>query len=302
LFVPLALGLDHVYSWARPGTMADDSLLAAKARYLNPQWFLIRTAIYFAVWLVLGSLLNRWLARHEQTGEPRLARRARLLSGPGLVAYWLAMTFASVDWIMSLQPYWYSTMFPVVFGVGQLIAAYAIAVLVTMTVAGQPAMAAAATGQRMRDLGNLMLMLVMFWAYVAFSQFMLIWIGNLPDEVVWYAPRFSGAWRWVATALMGLQFALPFLLLLRRKVKQSRQAMGAICLLLLGTGILGLVWQVVPSFLPADMGLRWPEIATSLWAVLGVGGLWLAMVLRQLAGQPLLPAGSPLAQEAARHG
>lgn len=302
LFVPLAFGLDHVYSWARPGTMADDSLLASKARYLNPQWFLLRAALYFAVWVVLGGLLNRWLARYELTGDPRVARRSRLLSGPGLVLYWLAMTFAAIDWVMSLQPYWYSTMFPVVFGVGQLIVAYAFAVLVTMRFAGRPPVAEAATPQRMRDLGNLLLMLVMFWAYVAFSQFMLIWIGNLPDEIVWYAPRFSGAWLWVAVALVALQFGLPFLLLLLRKVKQTRPAMSAICLLLLATGLASLVWQVVPGFLPADLSARWPEIATSLWAVVGVGGVWLSVVLRQLGRQPVLPAHSPLFEERGQHG
>jgi hypothetical protein len=142
----------------------------------------------------------------------------------------------------------------------------------------------------------------MFWAYVAFSQFMLIWIGNLPDEVLWYAPRFAGGWRWVAVALLAMQFALPFVLLLLRKVKQTRQALAALCLLLLATGVVNLVWQIVPSFLPAELGHRWPEIATSLWAVVGVGGLWLAAVLGQLVRQPLLPVDSPLLQEVPQHG
>lgn len=302
LFVPLAFGLEHIYPWARPGAMADDTLLAAKASYLNPQAFLIRTAIYFAVWMVLGLLLNRWLARHELTGDPGATKRARMLSGPGIVLYWLAVTFASIDWLMSLQPHWYSTMFPVVFAVSQVIVAYAFAVLVTMNFAARPPMQAAATPRRMRDLGNLMLMLVMFWAYVAFCQFMLIWVGNLPDEVLWYTPRFSGAWLWVAVALIGLQFGLPFLLLLLRNVKQARPALRALCLLLLATGVVNLVWQIVPSFLPTDVLHRWPEIVTSLWAVLGVGGVWLAMVIGQLARQPVLPADSPLLQEAPHHG
>ncbi len=295
LFLPVAFGLDHIYPWTRPESMADDSLLAAKARYLNPHWFLVRATIYFAVWLVLGLLLSRWVAR------PDGVRRARALSGPGLVAYGLAVTFAAVDWIMSLQPYWYSTIFPVVFAVAQLLAAYSFALLVSMRCAEPTVWAAAATAKRMRDLGSLLLMLVMFWAYVAFSQFMLIWVGNLPDEVLWYAPRFSGAWRWVAVALIVLQFGLPFLLLLARRVKQTRAALGALCWLLLATGVVNLVWQVVPSFLPADLGERWPEIGASLWGVVGVGGLWLAAVFDRLARQPLLPADSPLFQEAGAH-
>jgi hypothetical protein len=302
LFVPLAFGLEHLYPWARPGAMADDTLLAAKASYLNPHAFRMRAAVYFAVWLVLGLLLNRWLGRIERTDDPAAAKRARVLSGPGIVLYWLAVTFASVDWLMSIQPHWYSTMFPVVFAVSQLIVAYAFAVLVTTIFAARPPMQQAATPKRMRDLGNLMLMLVMFWAYVAFSQFMLIWIGNLPDEILWYTPRFSGVWRWVAIAVMGLQFGLPFLLLLLRKVKQTRPVMRAICMLLLATGVVNLVWQIVPGFLPGDLLHRWPEVATSLWAVLGVGGVWLAVVLGSLSRQPVLPADSHLLPEAPHHG
>ena len=302
LFIPLAFGLDHIYPWARPGAMADDTLLAEKARYLNPQWFLIRAAIYFTVWIVLGVLINRLLARHEQTGNPRLLGRSALLSGPGLVIYWLAVTFAAVDWVMSLQPYWSSTIFPTIFAVGQLMAAYAFAVLVTMALSSRPELAAVITPKRFRDLGNLMLMLVMFWAYVAFSQFMLIWIGNLPDEVIWYVPRFSGGWQWVAAGLIALQFGLPFLVLLVRRVKQTPRAMAALCLLLLATGVANFLWQIIPSFLPSDLMSRWAEVATSLWGLLGVGGLWLAVVLWQLGRRPLVPAHSPFSEELARHG
>jgi hypothetical protein len=282
--------------------MADDTLLAEKSRYLNPQWFLIRAVVYFAVWIVLGLLINRLLARHERTGNPRLLSRSALLSGPGLVIYWLAVTFAAVDWVMSLQPYWSSTIFPTIFAVGQIMAAYAFAVLVTMLTSSRPEVSAVVTPRRFRDLGNLMLMLVMFWAYVAFSQFMLIWVGNLPDEVIWYVPRFSGGWQWVAIGLIVLQFGLPFLLLLLRKTKQTPRAMAALCVLLLVTGVANFLWQIVPSFRPSGMADRWGEVAASLWGLLGVGGLWLGLVLWLLGRQPLVPAHSPLSEELVRHG
>lgn len=302
LFIPVALGVETLYPWAQPGAMADDTLLAEKARYLNPQGFYLRAAIYFALWLAMGLTLSRLLARHEQTGNPRLLKRSALLSGPGLVVYWLAVTFASVDWVMSLQPHWVSAIFPTIFAVGQIMAAYAFAVLVTMIFAARPELAAAITPKRFSDLGNLLLMLVMFWAYVAFSQFMLIWIGNLPDEVVWYVPRFSGGWQWVAIALVLLQFAFPFLVLLLRKVKRTPPALATVCALLLFAGVLNLLWQIVPSFLPANLGARWAEIGTTVLGLLGIGGVWLAVVFRQLGRQGLLPANSPLVQEPAHHG
>jgi len=218
LFVPLLFGLRDLYSWARPEVVASDELLQHKSLYLNVPFFSIRLAVYFLSWLALAYLLNRWSQREEQASgesarEP-VRRRLALFSGLGLLVYGLTMTFAAVDWMMSLEPHWYSTICGILVLVGQLVAALSLGVAALALLARFEPLSEVIVPEHLHDLGNLLLTSVLFWAYISFSQLLIVWSGNLPEGVLWYAHRLQGGWEWVGLAVAVFQFALPFMLLL----------------------------------------------------------------------------------------
>ena len=181
----------------------------------------MRAGIYFAVWLTVMYLLNRWSAAHDRTGDPALPRRAQHFSAPGLILYGLTVTFAGIDWVMSLDGNWYSTIFGPVVATGQMLPALALAIAVATFLAPRQPLATIATPAVWNDLGNLLLAFVMLWTYMAFSQFLLIWSGNLPEEITWYLARSGGGWQWIAVALAVFNFAVPFFLLLSRELKRD---------------------------------------------------------------------------------
>lgn len=249
LFLPIALGLRKIYSWSTP--QSGHELVGFQAEYLSIFGFVIRAIVYFACWLGLAYLMNRWSRRENETGDRRLADRMRALSGPGLVLCGLTLTFASVDWLMSLQPDWYSTIFSMVFAGGQALTAMAFVVLLLALLLDQPQLAELVTPKTRIDLGNLLLTFVMFWAYVSFSQFLLIWMGNLPDEIAWYSPRVYGGWRWITVALAVLHFAVPFALLLSRDVKRDPRWLAGVASLILVMRLVAIYWDVVPAYEPS---------------------------------------------------
>lgn len=286
LFVPLAFGLRELYLWADPEVVAADPGLQHKSAYLNVPFFLGRAAFYFAVWAAFAFVLNRWSAEQERTNDPRLPRCFQLLSGPGLGLYGLTVTFAAIDWIMSLQPLWWSTIFGVLVGCGQLLSGLAFAVAVLLLLAARPAFAGVLSPQRLNDLGNLLLAFVMLWAYMSFSQFLLIWSGNLPEETPWYTRRLGTGWQWVGVILIAFHFALPFALLLSRDVKRNLPTLAAVAVGVLCMRLLDVFWLVVPSVHAEDLRrLVW----TDLFAPVGIGGVWLWCFLWQLGKRPLTP-------------
>jgi hypothetical protein len=302
LFVPLLFGLHDLYKWTDQAAVASDELLQHKSLYLNTPFFVIRAAVYFVAWIVIAYFLNRWSRQQDETADPGLPRRFRLLSGPGLVICGLTITFAAVDWLMSLEPHWVSTIFPVVIAVGQVLAAFAFAIAAAALLASRPPLSEAITAEHLNDLGNLLLAFVMLWAYVSFSQFLLIWSGNLPEEVRWYIPRFQGGWEWVGAALLIGQFALPFLLLLSRDVKRNPRSLAVVAGIVLVMRFVDLLWQVVPAFEPEGLLGHWLDLLAAPLAALGVGGVWVAAFLWQLRKMPLLPLHDPAGEEAAHHG
>jgi hypothetical protein len=305
LFVPLLPGLflggSSLYLWARPleQVAQGDALeeLRGKAVYLDVPFFLARAAVYFACWLLLGYLLLRWSAEEPAGEVPRTYRLLPRVSGPGLVVYGLTITFASVDWVMSLEPFWYSTIYPVIYAVGQVLAGFAFAVGVVILLARRGPLAGVVRPEHLRDLGSLLLAFVLFWAYMSFSQFLLIWVGNLPEEIPWYLRRSRGGWQWVVIALALLHFALPFLLLLFRGIKENPEALAILALGLLGVRLLDVFWWIEPAY-PHDEAFFW---LLDLAAVTAVGGLWVWMFLDQLRRRPLLPADAAAYLEAPRH-
>jgi hypothetical protein len=300
-FVPLLLGLRRLYLWSDVAAVADPALRAKlehKSLYLNVPFFLGRTAFYFAVWLAMAYFLNRWSREQDQTGDPSLPARFRRLSAPGLVLYGLTITFASIDWVMSLEPEWFSTIFGALFGTGQVLTAFAFAVAGLILLADRPPVADLLSPTVLRDLGSLLLAFVMLWAYMSFSQFLLIWSGNLPEEISWYVRRLQGGWQWVGLSLILFQFALPFLLLLSSDIKRNGRRLAAVAGFVLAMRFVDLFWMIVPA---ADAAIDWRDVLLALAALVGVGGIWMAVFLWQLGRMPLLPLRDPYLAEATDH-
>ncbi len=310
LFVPLIFGLRYLYPWARPEVVAVDANLQHKQAYVNVPFFLIRAAVYFILWIALTYLLDVWTTRQQRLGDPYgQPRRFRLLSGPGLVLYGLTITFASIDWLMSLQPDWYSTIFPPLFATGQLLSGYSFALAFALLVVVPRLPGVVIAPAVLNDLGNLLLAFLVFVTYLAFSQFLLIWVTNLPEEAAWYEPRLAGGWQIVALALALFHFAVPFLLLLSRRVKRDPRSLGLVAAFVLFMRLVHLDWEVLPAF----PGTVWYQHWMDVLAPAGVGGIWLAYYIWQLKRRPLLlpaflnqPEAGPLVernlQEAINHG
>jgi hypothetical protein len=289
LFIPLFFGLADIYPWARAEVVAADPLLQQKAGYLNVPFFIARAVFYFAVWIVLGNLLVSWSQQQDERADEKMTLRLQRLSGPGIVLYGLTVSFATIDWVMSLEPKWYSTMFGMIFMVSFGLAALALAILITRFLATEQPLARVASPDRWHDLGNLLLALVMFWAYLNFSQFMLIWAENLAEEIPWYLHRIDGGWQWIAIALILFQFALPFVLLLSRNTKRKFHTLAAVAGAILFMHWLDMLWMVVPAFYPAQFHIHWLDIA----AAVGIGGLWFAAFIAYLKKRSLVPLHDP---------
>lgn len=285
LFVPVGLGLPHLFTWAIAGTELTRLDGSSQQWFLDPTLFLLRAGLYLAVWLLLSRLVVRGM-RH---GRPLTA-----VCAAGLLVYAVTAMFASVDWIDSLMPLWYSTVAGLIFMTSQNLGAFALAVLCATAIhlsytrppaglaADSPQAPPDLTSDRCTDLGTLLFVYVLTWAYVAFSQWIIVWGGDLPHETAWYLPRWHSSWRWVTYTIECAQFGIPFIVLLFRALKRDARAMLLIAALVLGVHWLYIAWLVKPSLAAAGVSLDWTDCA----ATLGVGGLWVWLFLRDLATYP----------------
>jgi hypothetical protein len=295
LFLPVLAGARDLFPWSRADLLALHPKWLHKLAYLNLPSFAARGFFYFAALSALAFSIRYWSVLRDQAGNSLLAGKwTRGLSGGGLVLYVLCMNFASTDWVMSLEPDWYSTIFVVIFMAGQFLSALALMTALLALLAGLGPFAALATTKVFHDLGNLLLTFVIFWIYVSFSQFLVIWSGNLPKEISWYQRRSAGGWKWVALFLMAFQFIAPSALLLLREAKRKRQCLGAIAALIVLVNMVNVYWLVAPAFHPRGVRVHWLDFA----AMILIGGLWTTLFLWFLQRQPLLPA---LSAEALRH-
>ena len=283
-FVPIALGVHTLYEWSHADAVAADPILAHKAAYLNVPFFLVRAALYFALWIGLSRVLLRLAERYDRKLSLKALRRLKSLSGFGLALYVLTMSFASFDWGMSLEPHWYSTIYGVHVLVGQGLSTLCLAIVAAAWLARHEPFSRWLAPQHFHDLGNLTLAFVMLWAYVSLSQFLIIWSGNLPEEIPWYTKRLGPAWQGLALALVGLHFAAPFVILLVRRSKRDPRILARLALALLAVRFLDLYWLVMPAFHGGDFALHWLDLV----APLTLGSLWLALVVRNLHGRPLV--------------
>ena len=297
LALPLVLGLKSLYEWARPEAVRADALLQAKAPYLNAPFFIVRLVLYFLIWGGVAFLMSRLSRRQDLQPDPGSARRMQLIAGPALAAYCLAVTFAAVDWLMSLQPHWFSTIYGVYLMGSQGLAALAFLIVFALWLSRREPMSRVLQPRHFHDWGKLFFAFVMLWAYFSFSQFLIIWAGNLPEEISFYLPRMRGAWGGLFLAIVLFHFLLPFLLLLSRDLKRNASRLVFVAALMLVMRWLELVWQVEPAFHDHNPAFYW----LYLTAPLAIGGFWFAWFLRELKSRPLLPINDPYLPEAIEH-
>ncbi|MDB5051852.1 MAG: hypothetical protein JWO30_4923 [Fibrobacteres bacterium] len=276
-FVPIGFGMREVFPWARPETMAASAKLMQKAAYLNVPFFLGRAACYFAVWTVLVHFLRKWLrverqalAQRDDAMLAKARKRAAALSAPGLILFGITVHFAAFDWGMSLEPEWHSTMYGFLIISGEAPAVLSLMILSAAWLDRRDALSALVSPARLYDLGNLLLAFVLIWAYIQFMQFLIIWSGNLPEEIAWYLHRIAGGWKWIALLMFLAQFASPFLLLLFRSFKSRVGALAWLALGLMGIHVVNVYWLVAPAFHPEGMAVHWLDAA----ALAAVGGAW----------------------------
>jgi len=307
LFIPIVLGMGHLYPWTHADHVAHDEILQHKSLYLNTPFFLARAVFYFASWIGLALVLNRW-SRRQDEGILIATRRMQVISGPGLVLYGLTITFASIDWVMSINPHWFSTIFGFLFMGGQGLAALAFTIVIATLLWRRDPLHEVYNAGHFQDLGKLMLAFVMLWAYFNFSQYLIIYSGNLVEEIPYYIGRTTHGWQYVALLLVVFHFAVPFSLLLSRSLKRSANQLILVAIAILVMRYVDLFFLITPDFAADGMNLHMlpapgpgePEHASHFFvhwldfaAPLGIGGIWVWMFLTQLAKRPLLPVRDP---------
>ncbi|MFN0242628.1 MAG: hypothetical protein ACKVWV_07015 [Planctomycetota bacterium] len=284
LFVPFLFAISRLYPWADPHIVEHDELLQHKAPYLNTPFFIARAGFYFACWIGFALLLLRYSAKQDRTGDPGPERRARTWSGPGLALYGITMSFAAIDWAMSLEPHWISTIYGAIFIIGQVLSTLAFSIVVAAWLQKHPPFSRFLSTNHFHDLGNLMFAFVMLWAYVNFSQYLIIWSANTAEEAPWYLHRTGHGWQVMAVVLVVFHFAVPFLLLLSRKTKKRAQILATVAAVLLLLRFVDLYWFIGPAFHHDGFTLHWMDVVTPI----ALGGLWIAWYVRQLKGRPLI--------------
>ena len=288
LFIPIVLGVHSLYPWTHEEEIPKLAAVG-KTRYLNVPFFIGRGLLFFAVWFVLAYFLNRWSREQDRTGDRVLAKKMRVLSGPGLVLFVLTVTFAAVDWVMSMDPEWMSTMFGLLFVAAWAVSALAFVIGVLAVLANYSPMHQVVGKLHFHDLGKLLLALVMLWTYFAFSQYLIIWSGNLPEEIRYYLPRTRGGWGVIALMVVLLHFALPFLFLLSRSIKRDAHKLVIIAVLILVMRLIDFFWMVAPNHTHGAFHISWMDFVGPI----AIGGLWLAAYCWQLEKMPLVAINDP---------
>lgn len=278
-----AHGSFWLYPWTDVNLVHGDRVLEHKAAWFNPQFVLGRAIGYFVIWMALGALLLRNAKKFDETGNPKADAMTRNVSGPGLVVFFLATTFAIFDWAMSVEPHWFSTMYGVIYIVGCALSTLAFSVIFTSWVRHLEPFKHFARPNMFHDLATLLFATVMLWAYTSFSQFLIIWSGNISEETPWYIVRTSNGWQGVAIALLVFHFAVPFFLLLMRRIKRDASYVPFVALLLIVMRFVDLYWQVAPPFHADGFHPHWLDLA----APVGLLGLWLAFFMSRLKANPL---------------
>jgi hypothetical protein len=295
LFIPMiiAVAQHQVYPWAMPlGSIQDAHIREHLAKnpfvtrsYLNFSGFLIRAILYFAIWNVLSFLLSKFSKQTDSPSTPDNSQRFKAISGPGLILYAFTITFATIDWVMSLDPTWISTIFGLIILIGELLSAMCLAVIVERILFDYKPMSELLKPSFVHDHGKWLLTFIMVWAYFSFSQWLIIWAGDLPEEISFYIRRINNGWGYVALALVFFHFAFPFATLLSRSLKRNIRHLVWVAVLLLFMGYVDLFWIIEPNF-----SITFHLTVSDVVVPIAIAGIWLWYFFRNLAALPLLPA------------
>lgn len=289
LFIPICFGLRDLYSWTDAHAVAVNPILRHRSEYMTQPLYVIRAAMFFVIWSVAAFVLNKWSLQQDATADVEPTQKLRTLSGPGIVLYPLTATFVFVDWVLSLEPDWYSTMFLVLIVIGQMLAGLAFAIILLAWLRNSEPYSKIITKTHFHHLGMLLFAFVMLWTYMAFSQLLIIYAGNLPHEIVWYRHRIAGDWKTVVWFLVLFHFCVPFFLLLSRDLKKDARTLATLAAVVFFAHIVYDYWLIAPSFSPAGIRFHWLDFA----AAIGVGGIWIAAFARRLNNHPLLVQNDP---------
>lgn len=289
LSLPVLLGVHDLYEWAHAGAAEHDALLQWKAPFLNVPFFLIRAALYFVIWSFIAVLYYRGSRGQDVTGDQAVSARLRRLAGPSLIVLALTQTFASIDWIMSLTPHWYSTMFGVYFFAGSFVGFIALLSVVSVAMRSAGLLHTVISAEHLHDIGKFLFAFTAFWAYIAFSQFFLMWYANLPEETIWYKARMTGSWMTISLVLMAGHFVAPFFYLMGRSVKRNGVTLALGGAWLLAMHFLDLYWQVMPTLHPQGFSPSVLDFA----ALVTVGGCFVAAASWLMRREALIPVRDP---------
>jgi hypothetical protein len=309
MFLPIMFGATRIYEWAAYQAEGHsgsgiDKILDHKAAYLNINFFSARAILYFLTWGAITYFLTKWSQQQDETGDWKLSSSMNRFSGPAMIAFVVAVTFAAIDWTMSLDPHWYSTMYGLLFVIGFALSSMAFVIAVSAWLAGREPMNHVLGAPHFHDLGKLMLAMTMIWGYFNLSQLIIIWSGNLPEETPWYLRRTEGSWGIVGLLLVLLHFALPFLLLLSQDIKRRSKWLATIAVFVLVMRVVDLFYLIAPNPnahgepIYKNFNLSWMDLV----APLAVGGIWLAAFIWFYKQRPIMPYNDPFFENAVAHG
>lgn len=298
LFIPIAIGFRDIYPWANTAWEGFHEIHALKGKYLNPQFFFIRVAIYFAFFLIWAWRIRVLSLEFYRNRSPYTELSRRKWAASGLVLVVLVMTFLSIDWMMSTEPKWSSTMYGITFTVGCGLSAFAFVTFFLARLAHTDAMSKVLRPTHLRDLGNLMLAFVMFYAYTSFSEYLLIWYANVHEEIPHYLVRQHGMWGVLAGLIIVFHFFLPFFMLLMRPIKDRPQTIAVVTVIIIVMRYIAIYWLVAPSWYGDHFAYSWMDLSS----LIGIGGIWLWAFIGQLKGQTIIPIHETWVEEAIREG
>jgi len=288
-FIPIAFGMGNLYEWTDADKVAVDHLLQGKTGFLNNGFFLARTLVYFAIWFIIAFLAYKLSLRQDQAHHETLTAKMKKVSAPGMILLAVTLTFAAWDWLMSLDAHWYSTIFGVYYFAGSALSGLAVVTLIAIYLRSKQVLVKQITLEHYHDLAKLLFAFTVFWAYMAFSQYFLIWYANIPEETIWFQHRWVGSWKAISLLLVFGHFVVPFLVLISRAAKRSTRVLTFAGLWLLFMHWTDLHWLVMPNLHPQGFQPSWMDLTT----VVGIGGLFLAFVWKRLCAQPLVPFNDP---------
>jgi hypothetical protein len=307
LFLPILANVTFLYEWTH---LPDDPIIQHRQPYLNVGWFMFRTVLYFILWYLMAYFLNKWSAQQDAATDYETALKlggdAGKFSGPTMVFYVLVVSFAAIDWVMTLDPHWFSTMWGFLFTAGWGLSCFCFVVAILAYLSDKAPMNRIVGKRHFHDLGKLMLALVMVWAYFNFSQFLIIWSGNIPEETTWYLSRGKGAWYVIGILLILFHFAFPFLVLLTRDIKMKAKWLATLAVFILVLRLVDMYYLIGPTpristhgkGMEFFAGFSWMDIA----APIAVGGIWLWYYFGELMKRPLVPVNDPYLANAIEHG